>query len=415
MNQKSHFIKNLFPVFVIITIISIACQLPTGLSQEKSPESDLEATIAVLQTKVNEQGEVVEPSDVPTPSQTDETPPQDSPVQDETSLYQGFYVLQNNWFSPFDFSGNSLGDGYPAGINNWYGENDVESFQDEIFYTEFLGGPTSVYRVDAQGTTTLDFISSQDSISITVSPDRQLIAWATNRWEAEEMQNEIFYANLDGTNVQLIDSIPGSELLNFPRLIYPIRWTEQGRLLYATGLTGIGGYMLFWGYNGLFLYDPLDNSTRTLVNDDEQLGICLSSVSDDLEMISIVCGGENNVRVRSLTTGIETVFPKVQDQVMAGAARFSPSGEWLAYVVQRADPMQELGKVVLVPVDGSQLPRILATVDDGSFIVEGWMSENDIIVTQSNLSTNHNTVLRIARDGSQVSQIATGTFIDFIP
>jgi hypothetical protein len=424
MNHNSHSLKILFPIFAIILIISIACQIPAGLSGEKSPESDLEATIAVLQTQVNEQGgvdenpsenEIVTPTENPIPTQTVVTPPQDSPVQDETSLYQGIYVLQNNWFSPFDMSGNSLGDGFPSGNNNWYGENEVESWINEIFYTEFSGEPTSVYRVNAQGTTTLDFIASLDPISIAVSPDRKLIAWATSRWEDGLMQTEIYYSNLDGSNIQLIDSMSGEEQLEFPRIFYPIRWTEEGRLLYATGMTGIGGYMLFWGYNGLFLYNPLDNTTRTLVDDDERLGICLSSASNDLEMISIVCGSENNVRVRALDTGVEIAFPLVQDQVMAGSARFSPSGEWLAYVVQSADPMQEIGKVVLVPVDGSQPPRVLASVEDGSFNVEGWMSEKDIIVTQSNLSTNQNTVLRIARDGSQVSQIATGTFIDFIP
>jgi len=138
-------------------------------------------------------------------------------------------------------------------------------------------------------------------------------------------------------------------------------------------------------------------------------------VSDDLEMISIVCGGDNNVRVRSLTTGVETAFPKVQDQVMAGAARFSPSGEWLAYVVQRADPMQELGKVVVVPTDGSQPPRILATVADGSFTVEGWINETDLVVTQNNMSTDQSVVLRIPRDSGEILQIANGKFIDFIP
>ena len=242
-----------------------------------------------------------------------------------------------------------------------------------------------------------------------------MISWATSRWGVGELQTEIFYANVDGSNVQLIDSISGSEQVEFPRIFYPIRWTEEGRLLYATGMTGIGGYMLFWGYNGLFLYNPLDNSTRTLVDDDERLGICLSSASDDLEMISIVCGADNNVRVRSLNTGVETAFPKVQDQVMAGSAHFSPLSEWLAYVVQRADPMQELGKVVVVPTDGSQPPRILASIEDGSFTVEGWINETDLIVTQNNMSTSQSVVLRISRDSGEILQIANGKFIDFIP
>ena len=95
------------------------------------------------------------------------------------------------------------------------------------------------------------------------------------------------------------------------------------------------------------------------MDDQERLGICLSSISEDLTKIAIVCGGERNVRVRSLDTGIETSYPILEDQTIAGAARFSPSGEWLAYVIQRADPAQEFGKIVVVPVDGSQPPRII--------------------------------------------------------
>jgi len=100
---------------------------------------------------------------------------------------------------------------------------------------------------------------------------------------------------------------------------------------------------------------------------------------------------------------------------LAGAARFSPSGEWLAYVIQRADPMQELGKIVVVPVDGSQTPRIVATVEDGSFVAEGWVSEEYIIVTQSSMSSNQNVVLKISRDGGEVTQIVNGKFMDFMP
>ncbi len=419
-NQKS--IQRFFSIIIIVLISSLACQIPFSPGGENGAEANLEATLSALQTQVAEAELEKSPTQtLPAPegnegSQPTETEQIQQPDQPSTTyLYQGVYLLQNNQFSPFDFSGKSLGNGFPAGENSWYGENAVESFTDEIVYTEFAEGPTKVYRVNSQGTTTLDFITSQDPISIAVSPNRQLIAWATSRWGADEMQTEIFYANMDGSNIQVIDSLTGLETLDFPRIFYPIRWTEEGRLLYGTGMTGIGGYMIFWGYNGLFLYNPLDNSTRTLVDDEERLGICLSSISDDLEMIAIVCGADNQVKVRSLNTGVETAFPVVEDQVMAGSARFSPSGEWLAYVVQRSDPMQELGKVVVVPVDGSQSPRILATVEDGSFLVEGWINDEELIVTQNLMSIDQPEVFRVSRENGEIIQIANGKFIDFIP
>ncbi len=109
------------------------------------------------------------------------------------------------------------------------------------------------------------------------------------------------------------------------------------------------------------------------------------------------------------------LYPILEDQVIAGAARFSPSGEWLAYVIQRADPEQELGKIVVVPVDGSQAPRVLTTIEGGSFDVEGWLNEEFLLVTRSYLETPEVNVLKLSRDGSVVQQIAEGRFMDFIP
>ncbi|MDO9086252.1 MAG: hypothetical protein Q7U53_08600 [Anaerolineaceae bacterium] len=402
-------------LITILLFISVACQLPLDNASEKSPDTDLEATIVALQTQIvqptiNNQN----PTQVETNTPTETTQLPFEPDQSFISQYQGFVAFQNGLFSAYDFDGISLGMELPAGTSTWYGDNEINVFSDEIFYAEFSEN-SGVFRVNAQGTMNLDFIDSQDPVSIAVSQDKQLIAWSTSHWGESDLRTDIYYANLDGSNTQLIDNIPENVQADLQLIFYPVKWTDDGRLIYATGMTGIGGYMIFWGYNGLFIYNPLNNSIRTLVDDQERLGICLSSISDDLTKIAIVCGSDNTVRVRTLSTGIETAFPVMEDQVLAGSARFSPSGEWLAYVIQRADPMQELGKVVVVPVDGSQPPRIVATVEDGSFVAEGWVSEEYIIVTQSSMSSNQTVVLKISRDGGEVTQIANGKFMDFIP
>jgi len=409
--------KLLFPflfLFLIILITASACQLPFQQQVAITQAPDMEATIEALQT---EMVDVPVETDVPAVKVTvTNTQPSEikQPDSENSERYQGFYVFQEGSFKAYDFSGQSLGVEFPAGMSNWYGDNQVNTFTDEVFYAEFSSNP-GVFRVNAQGTQKLDFIESMDPVYIAVSPDRQQISWSTSSWGEGNLKSEIFVANTDGSNQQLIASIV-ADTQNDPGLVYfPVQWTDDGRLIYATGMTGIGGYMIFWGYNGLYIFNPLNNSIRTLVDDQERLGICLSSISDDLTMIAIVCGAENHVRVRNLESNMETIYPIIADQVLAGSARFSPSGEWLAYVVQRADPMQELGKVVVVPVDGSQSPQVVATVEDGSFVVEGWSSENYILVSQSNMTTGQNSVIRVARDGSEVTQLAAGTFMNFIP
>jgi hypothetical protein len=413
LQKKMPFLPFVF-ILLIVFVTATACQLPIQQQTDTESKPDLEATIMVLQTQMIEASKQTEepgPKDSLSPTEHSKIKQPDPTSSD---LFQGFYALQDGRFRAYDFFGNSLGVDFPAGSSNWYGDNEINAFIDEIFYTEFSSN-SGVFRVNAEGNQKFNFIDAQDPVYIAVSPDRQKIAWSTSSWGEGNLKTEIFYANMDGSNQQLVDVISTDEQVDLNLNFFPVRWTDDGRLIYATGMTGIGGYMLFWGFNGMYLFNPLNNSIRTLVDDQERLGICLSSISDDLTKIAIVCGREGNVRVRSLDSGTETIFPIIEDQALAGAARFSPSGEYLAYVVQRADPMQELGKIVVVPVDGSQPPRVLTTVEDGSYTVEGWVCEDYFLVTQTYLSTSEISVLKLNRDGSEVIHIADGKFMDFIP
>lgn len=414
MFRKKLPFNNLLFFILIIIMMGVACQLPVQQQADSPAEPDLEATIIALQTQMIEaskQTVVPDAEENQTPTESSEIK---QPDPSRSDLYQGFFVLQEGWFRSYDFNGLALGVDFPAGSSNWYGNNEINAFIDDIFYAEFSSN-SGAFRVNAQGTQKLDFINAQDPVYIAISPDKQKIAWSTSSWGEGNLRTEIYFANLDGSGQQLIDSITADEQNDLNLNFFPVRWMDDGRLIYATGMTGIGGYMLFWGYNGMYVFNPLNNSIRTLVDDQERLGICLSSISDDLTKIAIVCGAEGNVRVRSLDSGNEIIFPIIEDQVLAGAARFSPSGQWLAYVVQRADAMQELGKIVVVPVDGSQPPRVLTTVEDGSFTVEGWMSEDHLLVTRTFMSTSEISVLKLNRDGSEVIQVAEGKFMDFIP
>ncbi len=413
LQKKTPFLPFAFLIMVVL-VIATACQLPFQQQIDTTAGPDLEATIMVLQTQMIEASKQTEEpgsAEILAPTEPSEIKQPDLSGSD---LYQGFYALQDGRFRAFDFNGNPLDVEFPAGSSTWYGNNDINTFQDEIYYSEFSSN-SGVFRVNALGTQKLDFIEAQDPVYIAISSDRQKIAWSTSSWGSGTLQTEIFFANIDGSNQQLIDSIAADEQNDLNLNFFPVHWTGDGRLIYATGMTGIGGYMLFWGYNGMYIFNPLNNSIRTLVDDQERLGICLSSISNDLTKIAIVCGGEGNVRVRSLASGTETIYPIIEDQVLAGAARFSPSGEWLVYIVQRADPMQELGKIVVVPVDGSQPPHVLTTVEDGSFTVGGWVNDEFLLVTRSFLSSSEISVLKVNRDGSEVVNVAAGKFMGFIP
>ncbi len=340
----------------------------------------MEATITVLQTDVAA-NQAAQPHSLEDVQPTPET----DPINNQP--YRGFVAVRDNQFHVYDFDGNPLGVQYPSGEQSYYGENEISVLPDVIYYTQYSADTTAVFRVDSSQTRQLGFIPSGNSpISIAVSPDGNKIAWSSADWPEGTPETQLYIANMDGGDQRLVAELTGADQEEYWRVYHPLRWTEEGSLIYATGLTGIGGYLLFWGYNGMYRYDPASGTNQTLVSDEERLGLCLSSISHDLTLVAIVCGdGDAVVRVRQLNSGVETAFPLVEGQNLAGSAKFSSDDTWLAYVTQTQNYEDERGKVVVVPVDGSQAPRIVAEIDAGSFIVQGWLDADRFLVTRNEI------------------------------
>ncbi len=403
------------PLITVLILITISCELPfTG--KQPTPQDDLQATIAALETQVSSAATVVAftATDVPHSVEVTVTPlPLATQEPEEQTNYRGFIAWRDFQFTAYDFSGASLGFQVPSGNVQWYGDNEVTVLPDAIYYSMFATD-RGVYRVDQGGTQPLNFIDSQNPVSISVNQDGSLIAWATYQWTESAPNAQIFIANIDGSNQRLIDQILPAQQSDGLYIFHPLRWTEDNRLIYATGMTGIGGYLLFWGYNGMKLYDPALNVTQTLVDASEHLGLCLSSISQDLTRVAIVCeNGSRTVRVRTLSSGEEIRFPELPDQNSAGSAKFSPSGAWLAYVIQRTEPDNEFGQVVVVPVDGSAAPLVIDQVVGGIFAVEGWMDDDSFLVTRSVLDDN--SVWKMSKDGSVKTNLGNGKFVGFFP
>lgn len=412
-------IKYLLLLGLILLIISAACTLPlSGNGNQGQPTADLQATIVALQTEMakstsGDQGQSLTTATETISAQVTETVGQTPTPEHPIETFTGFMVFTNGHFISYDFEGAALGFDVPTQASGWIGNNDVSVFSDQVYYSEF-GSNSGVFHVTLQGSQKLNFIDGGGNpVSIAVSPDGSVIAWSTTEYINNSTQTSLFLANIDGSNQRMISQIPAADQTDFMRVYYPYRWTEDGKLLYATALNGIGGYLLFWGYNGMFLYDTANDTNSTIIPDSERLGLCLSSISNDLSMAAIVCGNPAGVRVRHLSNGAETLFPVLADQVSAGSAKFSPSGEWLAYVIQRMNPDDELGKVVVVPTDGSSAPSIISALS-GSFTVEGWQDEDTIIASHHDLKSNVTTIWRMKRDGSDIAQLTDGQFLGFI-
>jgi len=191
-----------------------------------------------------------------------------------------------------------------------------------------------------------------------------------------------------------------------PYVLLPVRWTDDGRLLYARQMTGLGGYILFFGYCNLYRYDSATGTTTTLIPAEAGYGPCIGDLSPDGRTLAHICGAGSPVavRLRNLASDVDTTLPLVEEQRFAGTGQFSPSGAWLAYAAARGDPGDELGMAVVARSDGTTAPQVVATVHGGYLEVRGWLDEDSFIVQQYG---PQDILLRASRTGAAPMRLGT--------
>ncbi len=406
---------NVVPVRLIVywglmaMIILSACQPGVPAGSEPTPDA-----FATVYAQLTSEAEV--PTTVPhSPSFTDTplpTPTETTPIFTPTpaGLYRGFIVLRAGRFTGLDFNGNPLGfEADLSGIEG-VGAYNTSVFRDGLAYSRFEDGTVTV--ITATGRRTLDFIRSEHPISARISPDGTQVAWSYQFWDESTPSSEIWIANLDGSNARKIDEISAEENRERWLILHPHRWLPDGRLLYATQPTGIGGYILYGDWNGMRLYDPSDGSITVLVSDDEWLGLSLSSVSNDLSMAAI---SGNGIRVRRLGSSVEVLLPPTAGLTTCGDGEFSPSDEWLAYACGRNNPEDEAGQVLLAPVDGSLAPQVLFNDPANAPHVMGWIDENTLVIQTFSRFEYAGEIWRVQRDGTRLTRLTEGIFIGFVP
>jgi hypothetical protein len=343
----------------------------------------------------------------PLPSLTPQ-PPATAPAP--ASPYRGFvvYEAESGKFIAYDFQGKALGFSVDAGAQ-FVGRSPAEMqvVNDAIYYR---GEDNQIIRADAQGTRQLDGIPIKNLSTYKVSPDEQLIAYSIDLWNQPQPRSELWVARLDGTQArQVMTSTAAANGAFFT--VQPYRWTDDDQLLIVQTPTGIGGYILYQAFSTLHLYDPQTGEIKALYKPEGEFSMCLSGVSPDLTRIGFGCDdtGGGKVSVRTMADGQTTSVPDLPEQNVAGSLHFSPSSTWLAYSIARRDPDNERGQVAVVPVDLSSAPQIVATQDGGYYDVIDWIDENTLLLFLTR--DGQGTIWRVNKDGSDLTQIATGSFV----
>lgn len=255
--------------------------------------------------------------------------------------------------------------------------------QDIYFVAEGAGqGSAVVRRVTSSEMIDLEFTRSKDpseTVSFTIAADQSRIAWAHTSWAGGPPFSQLWIAGIDGSAPLLVTQTDTADDIAEFFVLEPVRWLEDGDLVFAWQVSGIGGYILFFGWSSLFRYDVATGAITPLVGmAPDVTAPCWSDLTDDGVEAVGACGESRAVVERNTATGVETALPVLPDQGQAGAAAYAPQNGRLAYAIARGDPDDEAGQLVLVPSRGEG-PTVIASQAPGAFETLRWIDQERMV------------------------------------
>ncbi|MBN1202196.1 MAG: hypothetical protein JXJ20_10105 [Anaerolineae bacterium] len=217
---------------------------------------------------------------------------------------------------------------------------------------------------------------------ITPSADGSAYAYGTSTGPAAmegDFTNRIYVANPGMNNDQVLLEETSDPWM----MLSPIAWSADGRqLMFYYQPMGIGGYILFWQYEDVKVYDMATGAITPVG--------AVDGYSADFNLIAMLTrgeGGPNALQVTNRSTGQVTSYPLPalpEQPLVGGDAYFSPSGSKVAYQVARSNPEQEKYWTILVDLATGQSSVVLE--DEGINYemryghIGGWLDDNTLLV-----------------------------------
>ena len=281
-----------------------------------------------------------------------------------------------------------------------------------------------VVAVDAEGSHDLTFIQSPNyglavwRGGLGIKP---LLAWGTQPTGTAQTSS-LQVSNLDGSNLETLLTIDkGTDGLI--QLVAEF-WSADGQSLYfSKEPSGLGGYILFSGASNLYKIDIKTKDITEVIPQttmtNPQAQACLDAISGDYRFVADHCI-QNVITVRELQNGGTTTIQPPTDVVgyrLMGSARFSPSGDRVAFALAQGDPNNERGWVAVAPSSGGTAKLIL-TGDAGSYYtVQGWLDDQTLLVQSNSIVCNPNCgsqLYTVVVDGSNPTKVADGSLLTVI-
>ncbi len=288
-------------------------------------------------------------------------------------------------------------------------------------YVLDFSNQAKVVAVDANGSHDLTFIQNPTyglAIWRGGLGTQPLLAWGTQLYSTDNTSS-LQISNPDGSNLQTLLTITaGTE---FPVQLVAEFWSADGQSLYfSKEPVGLGGYILFNGASNLYKIDLATKDVTEIIPQTPLTSTqtCLDAISGDYRFVTDHCT-QNVITVRDLLNGGSTTIQAPTDVTgyrLMGSARFSPSGDRVAFALAKGDPNAEQGWLAVGDSTGGTAQLIL-TSDAGSYYsILGWLDDQTLLV-QSNTLGNPNVgsqLFTVAVDGSNPTKVADGSLLTII-
>jgi hypothetical protein len=284
-----------------------------------------------------------------------------------------------------------------------------------------LSAKFKAVSVDANGQQDLTFIKDPNyalAIWRGGPGTKPLLAWGTQP-TGNSQTTSLQIANPDGSNLEtLLTAEAGSD---GPIQLVAEFWSADGQSLYfSKEPVGIGGYILFSGASNLYKIDLATKNVTEIIPQTLPTSpqICLDAISGDYQFVADHCA-KGVITVRNLQTGSTTTIAAPTDITLykvMGSARFSPTGDRVAFALAKSDPNSEQGWVALGQSAGGPAKKIL-TSDPGSyFIVQGWLDDHTLLVQMNTVGKPNvdNQLFTVEVNGNNLTKVAEGSLLTII-
>jgi hypothetical protein len=301
-----------------------------------------------------------------------------------------------------------------------------------VYYADINSPTGGVKRVDLDGNISrLDFIRNENYGVGVWAGDAQSeprVAWGSYPdTTASPMKAQIWVSAVDGSDARVAYEMEMKP--DLPSHLVFQRWSADGRSFYFSQEPwGIGGYIILSGASSLYHYNAGDGTVTEIVPFDMQGGmLCLDDFYGDVSLVADHCGTPTiNIHDRGsgATTTIEAptdgghLGPQgeaVKEHTVIGSARFSPSGQRVAFALARRNPDAEQGWVAVSEGLSGASKLVWAGETGGSYTVIGWLNDETLLVQWNGVfDPSQNSVWVVVASGTDGYKLADGTFLALV-